>query len=339
MADVASAAGVSSATVSRVLNSSGYVSKAARKGVMRAVRALGYRHNDLARSLITRRTNMIALLVGDIRNPYFSAMAKDVEEVANRNGYTMLLCNIGGNREIEIAYVNNLLARRVDGFIFAQTSASRSYYAERRILDVPVVVIDPQIHIPRADAVFLENCLGAMSAVSHLIELGHQRIAHISGPRSFVTAQKRIEGYWEALREHGLRVPKEYFQEGDYRPEGGRLCMKKLLDLPIPPTAVFAANDDMAIGAMSEIAEVGLSIPQDISVVGFDDIPLASLVWPSLTTIAQPPPHLGGMAMQMLADRCAGKAARNRQVLVVKPSLIVRKSTQRVPNGELKVSQ
>lgn len=324
--DVARRAGVGVGTVSRVLNSKGHVSNATREKVLRAVEELNYQPNNLARSLATGRSRLVALVIPDITNPFFPTVARGVEDAASTMGYTVVLCNTDGDPAQEMAYAKTLRELRVDGIIFVVSSPDSAAVWELLRGHFPLALIDRQVEGASVDAVLVDNVSSAREATRHLIRLGHRRIAHISGPPQLTTSRDRLRGYLEALGEAGLEADETLIRAGDFRYHSGYARMKELLEAQDPPTAVFAANDLMAIGAIRALGESGRRVPDDVAVVGFDDILLASLVRPALTTVSQPAYQMGVTATELLIRRMDGLVSGPPQEVVLTPQLVIRES-------------
>jgi LacI family transcriptional regulator len=327
IADVARAAGVSTATVSRVLNGSTEVNAALAERVHKAVRELSYRPSRIARSLRTQRTAVWAVIISDIRNPFFTEMVRGVEDIAYANGYSLVLCNAEEDTAKEASYIQLALAEHMAGVIVAPASSSRTDLTPLLERGVSVVTVDRKLSGNRVvDRVLVDNRGGAEAAVSHLAESGCRRIACISGPPDVSTAAERLAGYKLGLREHGLKGSAQLVCQGDFREEGGKGAMDTLLSLPDPPDAVFALNNLMTLGALTAIAERDLSVPGDIAVVGFDDPSWAALLRPPLTTVAQPNYDLGAETARMLLQRLGGYTGTARE-LVLSPALRIRASS------------
>jgi LacI family transcriptional regulator len=326
MKDVAEKACVSIATVSRVINNNGSVRSELRLKVEAAMRELNYSHNTLARSLKTNESQLIALIVDSITNPIYPQFALGVEATAEKHGFSAILCNIEGNAEKELQYVRRLSGLRVDGFIFAVSKVPQGTYGTTLSLHAPVVCLDKQIFVPESDRVVLDHAHGAFQMTRFLIESGHRRIAHIAGPGDYLTAKERTEGYSAALEETNISTAPHLVVEGDYTAQGGETAMRKLLELDERPTAVFAANDLMAIGAMKAIKSAGLKVPDDVAVAGFDDIPFAELHAPALTTVVQPTVRMGALAVRMLMERLQGKVSHDTREMILQPTLAIRES-------------
>jgi len=324
--DVARRAGVSVATVSRVVNHSAHkVSEETRRRVLEAIEELGYQPNDVARGLKKRTSHTIGLIVPDISNPFYPAIARGIEDVANAHGYAVVLCNTYEDLAKEREYLSLLRRRWADGLIFATVGVNTKHLRWLRGHRVPVVLVARDVEGVEIDAVLVDNFRGAYLAVRHLIGLGHQRIGFIGGPRSLHVSRERHRGYLHAIADAGIDPDPELHVEGNFRAEGGEEAMRQLLHLQPPLSAVFAANDLMAIGAMNAIKRAGFRIPEDIAVVGFDDITFASLVEPPLTTVAQPKYRMGTIAMTLLLERMEGKEDGPRKI-VLDPELVVRDS-------------
>jgi len=300
--DVAREAGVSIATVSRVVNNNDYPVRAAtRAQVLEAVERLGFRPNDLARGLMQKRTRTVGLLVPDLANPYYPEIARGVEDAASAQLYALVFCNTDRRADKAEYYVNTLLQKRMDGIIIAGggtdfTEASTAF-AE---YGAPVVFIGR--HAEGVHSVQISNSAAARDATSHLTMLGHRAIAFLAGPLALTSVQDRVDGYRAGLEDAGLEFDERLLREGDFGERSGYESAQALLAQDPRPTAIFAANDLMAIGAIAAVHDAGLTVPGDVSVVGFDGIALASYVRPALTTVAIPTYELGAAAMRMLLE-------------------------------------
>lgn len=324
--EVAQAAGVSVATVSRVVSgSSHHVRPATRSRVLAAVARFRYQPNLVARGLKKRITRTIGLIVPDISNPFFPAIARGIEDVASRAGLGVLLCNTYEDLAKERAYLALLDNRMVDGLIFTTVGANTAHLRMLRRRRVPVVLIARAPDGVGIDAVLVDNRRGAREATSHLIRLGHQDIAFIGGPDSLPVEVEREAGYREALAAAEISVNPRLIFDGGFRAEGGAAAVCALIERHERFTAIFAANDLMAIGAMEELRRRGRRVPHDVAIVGFDDITFASLVEPRLTTVAQPKYRMGCLAMERLLELLGGGDRRPRR-LVLEPQLVVRDS-------------
>ncbi len=323
--DVAQKAGVSTATVSRALSGTGYVSKELKETIMQVAREMDYQPNSLARGLVTKESRILGLVMPDISNPFFPAVARGVEDVANESGYNVLLCNTDGSSGKETDYINVLRSRQADGVIF--TTSQVNPKNAKMLIDagIPVVLADRRMSIA-CDSVVAENVSGAYKAVRHLLDLGHTRIGIITGPMGVATSEERIEGYKRALLESSVAVQHDLICEGNYRQHSGYECTCGLMKLPNPPTAIFACNDLMAVGALSALEDHGLKVPDDVAVVGYDDITVASVTRPRLTTVAQPKYEMGAVACRMLIERLKNPD-KPYQSTVLEPQLVIRESS------------
>jgi LacI family transcriptional regulator len=322
--DVARRAEVSPATVSRVVNGRANVDAGLAERVRRAMSDLNYRPNAVARNLRRSRTSFWAVIISDIGNPFFTAMFRAVQDVAQPAGYSVLLCNTDNDPEREEQYVDATMAEQIAGVIISPTAASPHV---QRLVDarVPVVVIDRLLSDTLVDTVLVDNDLGAEDATRHLIRSGYRRIACITGPQGLFTADRRLAGYRRALESEGIKYDPDLVRFADFRQEGGHQAMESLLSDPVRPDAVFVANNMMTIGAVGRIFDHGLRVPQDVGVVGFDDVPW-SLLRPALSTVAQPTYELGRHAADLLAARMA-EPDREPTVLTLPTELKVRQSS------------
>jgi LacI family transcriptional regulator len=323
--DVARLAGVSTATVSRALNGTGQIAPATREAIEAAVAQLGYEPNTAARSLVTRSTQTIALLLPDISNPFYDALVSGIQRRALEAGHTMLLCTTEGDPEREEQYLNLLRAKQVDGVLVDGLVLPPDRVARFVRNGLPIVCLDRDVDSASVPLVQVDNRLGARMATEHLLSLGHRRIAHVAGAPELGISEERIAGYDEALLDAGIRPDVALLAVGSFTEEGGCEAMKALLastDL----TAAFAANDLSALGVMNAIVESGRRVPDDVSVVGFDDLRLSSFTTPPLTTIRQPALEIAERATRLLLDLARGRPARQRRH-VLPPELVVRAST------------
>jgi LacI family transcriptional regulator len=309
--DVARTAGVSIGTASRVVNRHPGVDPGIRARVEAAVAALGYVPNALARGLRSRKSRALGLVVPDVTNPYFAELAKHVERAAAGLGHSLILANSDNRADQERRCLQTLAGQQVDGLILVPADES---FLPADLIDVPFVVVDRVP--PDCAVVAADHREGGRIATAHLIGLGHVRIAHIGGPAHLILARERYEGYREALAPLTERLDRrveDLVEREAFDYEAGYRAARRLLDRPDPPTAIFAACDPQAIGAIRAARDLGLSVPDDLSVVGFDDIPLAGLFTPRLTTVAQPIQAIGEHAVALLLDaRRGGPAKRVR---------------------------
>lgn len=338
LSDVARTAGVTSMTVSRVVNQTGYVSEETREKVLRVVKELNYRRNGLARGLKRQRTDTVGLVLGDIANPFAAELARAVRDFTAQRGYNLFICVSEHSAKEDVAAFDALADHQVDGIIVATRS---NRVGDKHLLEmiergVSVVCIGRDFHDENSDSVTADALNGGFQATQHLIDLGHQRIAFIGATLDSGKNLKRFQGYLKALKANKFEIDERLItgnsEANDDAPgysteKLGYEAMKRLLVLPKRPTAVFARNDFTAIGAINAIKESGLSIPKDISIVGFDDIPMAMHTYPSLTTVRQPTRRQGLLAAEYLLRRIEAKDTIEREEKILECELIVRDST------------
>jgi len=323
--DVARRAGVSTATVSHVINETRFVSEELKARVHQAMRELNYRPNAIARSLRRRKTHNIGMIVPDISYPFLAEVARGVEDKGFELGYNVILCDSDGDLEREADYIELLQEKKVDGIVFVAAGESSSHVQTLIEQGMPVVVCDRELPGVEVDTVIADNVGSGYQATEHLIGLGHRRIGGIGGPKGLCISNKRLEGYRRALEEHGIPLSEELIIHSDFRCRGGYEAMKELLALDAPPTAVFACNDLMAIGAICAASKKRLRMPQDIAIIGCDDIALASFTNPSLTTVAQPKHEMGAIAVEMLVERIKDRSKPPTRRLLL-TELVIRDS-------------
>ncbi len=326
--DVARHAGVSVATVSHVINGTQYVSPELRERVLQAISALKYRPNRLARALSRREVPLIALVVPDISNPYWSCLARAVQDVTDRHGYSVIVCSTDGLLQREVRFLESV-SGWISGLILHPYHLTHEHLASYVSDDTAVVILGDFLRAEGAsgnwDHIRGNNEGGARAAVDHLIALGHTRIAFIQGPPGTPSGSRRLAGFRQALESAGLLVDDSLLIPGDYTREAGRAGVATLLGMEHPPTAVFCANDLMALGAMEEAQRLGHQVPRDLSIVGFDDIDEAKRARPPLTTVQQPPERLGRVAAEALVERLNGRKEPRDEWLTF--SVVVRGST------------
>ena len=320
--DVARAAGVSPATVSRVLNGSSGVSNALAARVQRAAADLGYVPSSSARALRRQHTRVWAAIVSDIENPFFTAV---VRGIARKVQHRLVLCNSDEDLEREAAYIDVAIAERMAGVVIAVASASESSLEPLMDAHLPVVAVDRSAG-REIDAVVVDNRLGAEEATRHLLENGSRRVACITGPTRVNTANERLDGFRRALIGFGRSVGQDLIRRADYKETAGHDAALSLLTSRHPPDALFIANNPMAVGALRAIRELGLRVPGDVALVAFDDSPWCALTHPQLSVVAQPAYEIGRIAAELLAT--AGDKRPSRTI-TLPPQLIPRESSIR----------
>jgi len=324
--DVARAAGVSTATAARALGGYGHASPAARRKVSESARQLGYRPNVVARALVSRATTTVGLVVGDIENPFFAAAARGLADVMDAHGYTVLLANADEDAGRERRAVDALRARQVDGMVVVPApGASPEHLTELVTAGVPLVLLDRAVVGVAADSVLVRNVAGARAAVAHLAGLGHRRIGVVSDSPDITSSAERIQGYRQALRAAGIAPEPGLISIGGPTRDDGEAAALRLLDRPDRPTAVFTANNFMTVGALRAARSLALRIPEDVALVGFDDLDWTTLVQPPVTVVRQPVADLGRVAGERLLRRLDGDAGPPKRIRL-DANLIVRGS-------------
>lgn len=323
--EVAKEAGVSVATVSRVLNHHASVSPKTRAKVEEVIERLQYNPNMLGRNLRCAESRMLLVLVPSISNPFYSKIVQGIEDIARRHQYNTLLCTTDSDVERENVYLDLLRNRMADGVISMDPAVDLAHI--RQLGDeYPVIQCCEYSEADETPYVSIDNQTAAYKAVKHLLTMGHRKVAIINSDERFLYARLRKEGYLRALSEFGIPAEDRYILHTDLHFESGHRAMKSLLAQEGRPTAVFAVSDTLAIGALRSIKEAGLKVPDDIAVVGFDNIPFASMMNPSLTTVAQPMYEMGCEAARMLIKRIASPQERVESI-VMDYELIIREST------------
>jgi LacI family transcriptional regulator len=325
--ELAARAGVHPSTISRVVNNDPVlrVSAETRARIEALLEETDYRPDVVARSLRLRQTFVLAMIIPDITNPLFANIFMGIEAVAGERGYSVILANTGGSAQRERAHLRSLQARRVDGMILASVSLGDPSVTWMREQGIRHVLVN-RYSGPRDPFVGADDHAGGMIATRHLVALGHRRIAHLAGSPGVSTAVQRRRGYMAALEEAGIAPEPDLVVESDYLEATGRQAMERLLDLPRPPTAVFAVNDMAAMGAHAAVIDRGLRIPGDVAIVGYNDVPFAARLAPPLTTLRVPVREFGRISAEMLIDQIhSGRSVLRRVVL--QPELVIRGST------------
>lgn len=326
MKDVARLAGVSTSTVSHVINNNRFVSEQVRDRVEQAIRELNYAPSALARSLKIKQTRTIGMLLTASSNPFYSEVVRGVENSCYERGYSLILCNTEGDEERMNRSLETLMQKRVDGLLMMCTETHLpSADILNRYPSVPMVMMDWAPFEGRGDIIQDNALLGGELATQYLIYRGYTRIACIAGPLDKTPARLRLDGFHQAMAASGLAVPPGYVVDGDFEFQGGFNAMNQLLALDPPPQAVFTSNDAMAVGVYHALYQAGLRVPQDMAVMGYDNIELARYLTPPLSTIHQPKDELGELAIDTLIHRMSDPDA-SQQTLVLTPELVERGS-------------
>ncbi|MEE9618293.1 MAG: LacI family DNA-binding transcriptional regulator [Anaerolineae bacterium] len=328
--DIAKAAGVSHSTVSRALSDSPLIKAETKARIQQLAQEMGYSPDAIARSLVTQRTHTVGVVVTTITDPFVAEVVQGIEDTAQENDYSVILASSASEPERELAAVEMLRAKRVDSLIVTSSRVGALYLEHLERFGVPVVLVNN--HNRQSGrytfSVSVDNQHGGHLATAHLIQRGHRRIGYVSGPADHSDDAERLAGYRLALDESGITFDPALVVHGNGRLDGGERALRTLAGLAEPPTAVFCYNDMTAIGLISAARQAGLSVPDDLAVVGFDDIPLAAHVYPSLTTVAQHQRDMGRQAMNMaLALMAADDSTMPFSDVVVEGRLIVRASS------------
>lgn len=326
MKDVAEMAGVSTATVSRALMNPEKVSTVTRQKVEQAVLAVGYSLHALSRNTKRNESRTILVIIPDISDPFFADIIQGIEFAAARQDYLILLADCAQQTQQNRTFINLIITKQIDGMLLLGTNLPFDASKEEQHNLPPMVMANefsPELELP---TVHIDNLTAAFEAVDYLHELGHERIACISGPEKLPLSHYRLEGYMQALNRNGITINNSYILRGDFSYEAGAETFIKLMALSPPPTAIFCHNDVMAIGAMWQAKKMGLRIPQDVSVVGFDNLKISQYCDPPLTTVKQPRYEIGRQAMLLLLEQLQGNPVRSGSHLL-STELIVREST------------
>ncbi|MCG6187273.1 LacI family DNA-binding transcriptional regulator [Maribellus maritimus] len=330
--EIANQLGVSPSTVSRALNDHPAISKKTKKAVVKLARKLNYQPNLLALNLLKNKTNTIGVVVPEITSYFFSSVINGIQDMVNPLGVNMIISQSNESYEEEKNIIQTFTSIRVDGFLISPSSETKNFGHLKILTDnnIPLVIFDRDCEGIEVDKVFVDEYNGAFQAVEHLIQTGCKRVAHIAGQQTLSTARHRLKGYKDALSKYNIPVNEKYIVEScGFAPEHGIDPTKKLLALPNPPDAIFTINDGVAIGAMYAIKEAGITIPEEISVIGFDDDPHSSFFKPSLSTVWQPTYEMGVLAARFLMRRInASNEISSFRIETLLPELVVRGSSR-----------
>ncbi len=327
--DIARLAGVSTATVSKVVNGKDQkISSATRTRVMAIIEEAGYVPNRIASSMVTKKTKTLGLIIPDIANPFFPEIARGAEDLANREGYTLILCNSDNNLEKEDAYIDMLQEKMVDGIIFTASSSRTEISSALKRVRIPVITVDRDIDgLKSQKKIIVDNEIGAFDAVTYMTERGYKSILHLSGPMTSKPAQERYSGYLRALASKNIKPVENHLISGTYTGEWGFNGVQKLIDEGVEFDGLFCGNDLIALGALKALQHNGIKIPTEVGVVGFDDIYMATMVSPELTTVRQPNYDMGFQAAELLVNTIQNIEVGDTQE-TLKTHLIVRGTTK-----------
>ncbi|SFJ53377.1 LacI family DNA-binding transcriptional regulator [Thermoflavimicrobium dichotomicum] len=324
MIDVAKLAGVSVATVSRVLMGKGKVREQTRQKVLEAIKQLNYKPNRLARNLRRLESQTVVVVIPDISNPFFTEIVLGIQEIANQHGYHVLLGNTNNDVKREIQFIEMVKEKVADGVILVTVRNPKERFL-KLAQEFPIVFACEYIKGAELPMVTIDNVRSAQCVVNYLVNLGHRKIGYIGGPQQVIVSRDRLQGFIQGVIQNDIPFEPAYITEGDFGIQSGIEMATKLLQLPSPPTAIFAANDEMAIGAIKAIKNHGLSVPKDIAIVGFDNITMSTVVEPALTTISQPRRQIGQKAMELLLQLIHNPMLK-REHIVLPYELVIRQS-------------
>lgn len=332
--DVAKEANVSIATVSKVINNTGKISEKTKIKVREVMVELNYRPNMIASALMGKQTKTIGLLIPDLANPFFSELARSIEDQGHELGYNLVICNTDYKSEKEINYLTLLKQKQVDGFILASGFEEFDKVKEIVSEETPIVIVARDFPMFSVDAVALDDFMGGYLAAEHLVELGHKDIGIVA--RDLYSNRERLRGFNYFLEEKGLEIRRnfQYVKEIDHI-KAGREMMRKYTEADQIPSAIFACNDLLAAGAIQYAKEIGLKVPEDLSVIGFDNTSIASIIEPPLTTIAQPILGMGKEVMNLIVSLITGKREEKSRIILL-PELVKRKSAIKISNKKVK---
>ena len=327
--DVAKLAGVAPITVSRCINNSGYCSQETRARVEAAISELGFVPNRLASGLRSKRTNTLALVLSDITNPFFTTIARGVEDKASEAGYTVIFCNTDESVSKEKMYLQLLLEKRVDGILLVPAQSGLDSVALIKKQKIPIVILDRQVADRQTDVVRCDSEGGAYELTRLLLSLGHRKIGIINGPSGVSTSEDRLNGYRRALAEAGISINPRWEYYGEFTQVSGFEMTHKIMAESSKPTAIFATNNFITFGALKALKNLELRVPEDIAVVGFDDLPPTLVIFPFLTVAAQPAYEMGVRAIEILLGKLGGGASDQYQEVVLPAEIVIRQSSGR----------
>jgi LacI family transcriptional regulator len=335
--DIARMAKVSHTTVSRALNDKSRIRNETKERILSIAKELSYRPNFIARSLVMRRTKTLGLVITTIANPFYTELSQGIETTAISLGYNIILCSTNYDLSVEKQYIDMLRSKGVDGIIFTSAHMGDPNIIGLAEEGFPIILVNRRTYHPmvreRIDYVGVDNISGGFLAVEHLIRLGHDRIGMIGGSSESSVGFERLEGGKKALAAYGLEMKGNYFLEGDFLKGSGYRGGKEFLKMSRPPTAIFATNDYMALGTYQAIVEEGMKVPEEIALIGFNDIEFTSMKGIELTTIGQKKYEMGALAVKTLVERIEGRKVGPSMEIVLEPELIIRKTCGFHPKG------
>lgn len=328
--DIAKHAGVSPATVSRVMNNTANVSEATKKKVLAAVEKYNYSPNIFAKALSRNESNTIGVVVPDITNPFFGEVIKGIVELVDKNNLIMILCDTGEDSKKEEKHLINLKSQRLKGLIITPTSDSNEfnshYLSLLEDMGIPIILVDRDVKNSNFDGVFIDNVKASFDATMKLIENGHRRIALISGPEDSKPGRDRKKGYVKALKVSNIALDENIILRGDFKLESGYMHTKAILNMKDRPSAIFCSNNMMTLGCIKALNEYNILVPRDISLIGFDDIEILNILDINITTVKRPTVEMGNIAMELLIERLVNKDKDHLKRVVLQADLISRGS-------------
>jgi LacI family transcriptional regulator len=325
--DIANVAGVSTATVSRVLNDKDYVSNETKEKVLKVIDDLEYKPDSIARSMITKKTNTIGLLIPDLTNPFYAETSKYIVNIARKHGFSTIICNTEDKVNQEKEYINILSQKRVDGIILGSVRTKEKWLANLENEGLPYITYHRRLQTDDSNFVVSDDEKGIFNAIKHLVELGHKSIGYISGPSYFSTSVERLKGFLKARSHFDLNNDPRLIKDGGYSEKQAWEATKKLLNSPSTPSAILAANDIMALAALDCCLEFDFSVPEDISIMGYDNIPLSSHARIQLTTVSVKPKIMAEKTTELFINKIIEKETEIPIQHVLEPELIVRNTT------------
>lgn len=328
--DIARLANVSHTTVSRALNNKSRIRPETKEKILSIAREVNYRPNFIARSLVMKRTKTIGLVITTIANPFYTELSQGIETTARQLGYNIIFCSTNYDLSTEKQYIEMLRSKGVDGIIFTSAHIGDPNIVELAEEGFPIILVNRRTYHPRVkervDYVGVDNHLGGYMAVEHLIRLGHQRIGVVGGSSESSVGLERLEGGKKALEAYGVEQQEEYFLGGNFLKESGYQGGKRFLQMAEPPSAIFATNDYMAIGVYQALVEEGVKVPEEIALIGFNDIELSGIRGIDLSTIGQKKFEMGTVAVELLVKRIEGGESGPPKEILLKPELVIRKT-------------
>lgn len=326
--DVAAKAGVSPATVSRVLNNNSNVTSKTKDRVMKVIQELGYQPNAAAKNLRSQKTMAIGVIVPEINNSYYAEVIKGIENHAYALKYKVIICDTSNNKEKELEFINLLMNKTVDCMILVTPMMSDEEICHWADLDYSIGIVGRHIEHDRVPCVYTDNVKFSKEVVHHLVEQGHREIAFLSGYADAIDSYERLEGYLKGLREHHIPFRPEWIENGNFNKQGGYEALKRLIEKKVSFTAIYAANDEMALGVYQACAELGIKIPEQLAVIGVDNNRISRYITPQMSTVNQPKMKMGGAIVDRLIHQLeSGNMTQNR-VIILESQLIVRDSSR-----------